>query len=167
MISTFLVEHRWVAVTALFLTIVVAPLLGAFLARRRRAAWVLFAVSLVPVLALTLLPDNRVVLPGCATSGLTFSVFAVESVANVLLLLPSTLLAGVASRRPWLAMAAGSLFSALIEGTQAIVPAIGRSCDTTDWITNTLGAVAGGLLAMLALRIARRSVRRSGTAGAR
>ena len=160
MISTFLVEHRWVAVTALFLTIVVAPLLGAFLARRRRAAWVLFAVSLVPVLALTLLPDNRVVLPGCATGGFTFSIFAVESVANVLLLLPSTLLAGVASRKPWIAIAGGSVFSAVIEATQALVPSIGRSCDTTDWVTNTVGAVVGGLLAMMALLIARRWARR-------
>jgi VanZ family protein len=42
-------------------------------------------------------------------------------------------------------------FSALIEVVQALVLGIGRACDTSDWITNTIGAVIGGGLATVAL----------------
>ena len=154
MISTFLAEHRWIAIVALLGTIAVAPLVGRMIAPRPRPTWALAAVSLLAVLALTLLPDNRIVAPGCANSGFTFSLFAVESVANILLLLPSTFLVGIATRKPWWSILGGSAFSALIELVQAFVPAIGRSCDTSDWVTNTVGAVIGGVLAFLSLRLA-------------
>lgn len=55
-----------------------------------------------------------------------------------------------------------SAFSALVEVVQAVVPAIGRACDTTDWITNTIGAVVGGVLAAVSVRWARRRVARAG-----
>jgi len=40
---------------------------------------------------------------------------------------------------------------------------IGRACDTGDWITNTIGAVVGGVLAATALTWHRR--RTSGARG--
>ena len=70
------------------------------------------------------------------------------------------LLAGVASRRPWLMLGLGSGASLVIEAVQAVLPAIGRSCDTTDWSSNSIGALVGAVLAWAAVRLASR-VRRS------
>jgi len=74
------------------------------------------------------------------------------------------LLAGVLFRRPWLAIVAGSLLSVLIEVVQLLIPAIGRSCDLSDWISNTVGAIIGGVLAFVALWIAGRLARRRAVA---
>ncbi|PTT15813.1 hypothetical protein DBR36_14160 [Microbacterium sp. HMWF026] len=63
---------------------------------------------------------------------------------------------------PWLAFAVlvavvivgpvcASALSVAIEAVQALVPTIGRACDTGDWVTNTIGAVLGGVVAALAL----------------
>jgi VanZ family protein len=71
------------------------------------------------------------------------------------------LLAGVATRRPVLATLAGSGLSVVVEAVQAAVPAIGRSCDSGDWINNTIGAVIGGALAWLSLTAAARRTRRT------
>jgi hypothetical protein len=38
------------------------------------------------------------------------------------------------------------------------VPALGRSCDTTDWSSNTIGAAIGAVLAAVALHLAREPV---------
>ena len=40
------------------------------------------------------------------------------------------------------------------EAVQALVPAIGRSCSTNDWLSNSIGAAIGAALAALALRLA-------------
>jgi VanZ family protein len=70
---------------------------------------------------------------------------------------PPVLLAGVLFPRPLLAVLGGSVLSALIEFLQAVAPIIGRACDASDWITNTIGAVLGGLIAGAALALKRRS----------
>ena len=62
------------------------------------------------------------------------------------------LLFAVATRRVLLAFLAGTGLSIAIEAVQALVPAIGRSCDTTDWTSNTIGVAIGVALAWLALR---------------
>lgn len=65
------------------------------------------------------------------------------------------LLAGVAARRPLLIGLLLSAVSAAVEGLQALLPALGRSCDTSDWLSNTIGAVLGAGLAAAALLLAR------------
>lgn len=80
----------------------------------------------------------------------------VELFGNVVLFVGPTLLAGVATRRPLLVLLAASGIAAAIEALQAAAPAIGRSCDTTDWLSNTIGAAIGAGLAALALLLARR-----------
>nr|WP_277604032.1 VanZ family protein [Agrococcus sp. ARC_14] len=84
---------------------------------------------------------------------------APEPLANVVLLVPFALLVGVAVGRPLLGALAGAVagaaLSAAIETVQALVPAIGRSCSTGDWLANTIGAGIGGLLALVALLLAR------------
>nr|WP_281372159.1 VanZ family protein [Modestobacter versicolor] len=72
--------------------------------------------------------------------------------ANVALLVPVVLFAALATRRPLLALAAGTGASVLVEAVQALTPALGRACDTNDWSMNTVGAVLGAALAWLLLR---------------
>ena len=74
----------------------------------------------------------------------------------MLLFIPPVVLAGLLFRRPVLAALGGSAASALVELAQAVVPALGRACDTGDWITNTTGAVLGGVIAATDLSLAHR-----------
>ncbi|AGL15476.1 VanZ family protein [Actinoplanes sp. N902-109] len=167
MISTFLVEHRWIAPVALLLVVLVGPLAGSWLVTRTKIAWMLTAASMVPLALLTLVPQNRELFARCAVRWELPTLTGPESLANILLFVAPVLLAGVAARRPVPAVLAGSGLSVLVEAVQAAVPAIGRSCDSGDWITNTIGAVIGGALAWLSLTIAGRRAASMSTAGHR
>ncbi|MCA5894227.1 VanZ family protein [Isoptericola sp. NEAU-Y5] len=157
MISTLLVAHPWLTPAAFALLVLVGPRLGRWLAGRPRVAWALCGVSLLPVLALTLVPVDRELFERCAVQWAFPTFGRVEMFANVVLFVPPVLLAAVALRRPWAAFLAGSAASALVELVQALVPAIGRSCDTGDWLSNTTGALVGAALAWVALRLAVRT----------
>ncbi|QBX55116.1 VanZ family protein [Nocardioides seonyuensis] len=152
MITTFLVTHPWITTVAFATAVVVGPLLGYMLAVRPRVAMWLGGASLLPVAALTFIPASRDLRMGCAVEW-DFPTFgAVELMANVVLFVPPVLLLGVAIRRPWVVWLVASVVSCLIEATQALVPALGRSCSTNDWLANTLGAALGAALAALAIR---------------
>jgi glycopeptide antibiotics resistance protein len=159
MISTFLIEHRWLAPAALALLVLVGPLVGSWLVARPRAAWVLTGVTLLPLALLTLVPEDRELFARCEIRWEIPTLTGPESLANILLFVAPVLLAGVATRRPVLVMVAGSGLSVIVEVCQAAVPALGRSCDSGDWVTNTIGAVIGALLALLALALAPHSSR--------
>ena len=45
--------------------------------------------------------------------------------------------------------------SVSLEALQALVPGLGRSCDTNDWLSNTIGAAVGTGLAAAALALNR------------
>ncbi|MCZ2263402.1 VanZ family protein [Isoptericola sp. QY 916] len=156
MISTVLVAHPWLSPVALVVLAVGGWLAGPWLTGRPRLAAVLAAVSLVPVALLTLAPVDRELFARCTVGWALPTPGRVELMANVVLFVPPVYLAAVALRRPVLALLAGSTTSAAIEVVQALVPAIGRSCDTNDWLSNTIGAAAGALLASVALRRWRR-----------
>lgn len=158
MITTFLVEHPWLTTVALVLLLTAGPALAWWLAERPRLATGLGLLSLLPVAALTLVPTDRDLAVGCATEWSFPTLGAVELMANVVLLVPPTVLLGVALRRPLLVLVAASAGSALIEVVQAFVTALGRSCSTNDWLSNTLGAVLGTAIATLALWLQRRRV---------
>lgn len=152
MITTFLVEHPWITTVAFVTAVAVGPVVGHLLVLRRRLATWLGLVSLLPVAALTFVPANRDLRMGCSVEW-DFPTFgAVELMANVVLFVPPVLLIGVATRRPWIVWLVASAASGLIETTQALVPALGRSCSTNDWLANTLGAALGAALAALAIR---------------
>jgi hypothetical protein len=163
MIATFLIEHRWMAPAALVLLLLAGPLAGSRLVARPRIAWVLTAVSMLPVALLTLVPQDRELFARCQVRWELPTLTGPESLANILLFVAPVLLAGVATRRPVLAMVAGSGLSVVVEAVQAAVPAIGRSCDSDDWINNTIGAVIGAVLAWLSLVLAARRTRRAST----
>lgn len=156
MITTILVEHPWLSPVALLLLVVVGPLVGWWLASRPRLAWAATGLALLPVAALTLVPVDRELFSRCEVTWTVPTFGRVELAANVVLFVAPVLLAAVASRRVLLAVVGGSLLSAAIEALQAGVPALGRSCSTDDWLSNTIGAVLGGLLGWLALLLARR-----------
>jgi hypothetical protein len=151
-----LLQHPWLSPAALAVIIVIGPIIGRSLVSRPRLSRALTGLALVPVAVLTLLPVDRVVFERCAVQWALPTPGRVELMANVVLFVAPVLLAGVTTRRPVLAMVAGSVLSGGLEALQALVPAIGRSCDTGDWLSNTVGAVIGGALAWVALAPPRR-----------
>lgn len=155
-----LAQHPWLAPGALVILLVLGPPLGARLVHLPGLAWMMAALSTLPVLAVTLLPVQRELYARCTLQWSLPTPARVESLANVLLFVAPALLMGVASRRPVVTVAVGSGFSMLIEVVQAILPVLGRSCDTSDWLNNTIGAAVGGGLAGAALVLARRRARR-------
>lgn len=140
------------------LAVTVGPLLGYWLVERPRLALWLGLLSVLPVVALTLVPTSRDLVVGCAAEWSFPKLGAVELMANLVLFVPPTLLFGVALRRPLLVLVRASAASALIEVLQAFATTLGRSCSTNDWLYNTLGAVLGAVVAVAALR-ARRATR--------
>ncbi len=75
--------------------------------------------------------------------------------ANVVLFVTPVLLATVAAPRPLPARAAGMGLSLRIEALQAAVTGLGRSCDSNDWLINTIGSLIGAILGWAAPRLAR------------
>lgn len=124
------------------------------MADRPGAAWLLTVLGTLPVVVLTMLPTDRRAFERCEVAWVLPTVGRVELAANVVLFVSPALFAAVATRRPALALVAASVLTALIETVQALVPAIGRSCSTNDWLANTIGAAIGVVLAVIALRLA-------------
>lgn len=149
MITDFLLEHAALVPIALLLIAVACAGLGHVLLRTGRTGWLWAAVvvTAVPVLVLTLAPGGPGAFQRCAVQFALPRLGSVELLANVALLLPVTLFAALATRRPWLMFAAGTALSAAIEALQALITAIGRACDTNDWAMNTLGALVAAAIA--------------------
>ena len=155
MISTLLVAHPWFSPVVLAVLVLGGPVAGRWLYWRPRAAWTVFAASLLPIVLLTLVPTSREVLERCAVSWYLPTFGRVELMANVILFVPPVLLAAIASRRPLVAFLGGVAGSAAVELVQALTPALGRSCDTNDWLTNSIGAAIGAVLGGAAIWAAR------------
>ena len=83
-----------------------------------------------------------------------------EPLANVVLFGPLVLLDGVVTRRPVPMFLAGAALSAFTEAIQALIPQLGRSCTTTDWLANSAGALTGAVPAAAALGTHRARSRR-------
>lgn len=162
MISTFLVEHSALVPVALLLVVLVCAGLGYLVLRvrhrhERRILWALVVLSVLPVVALTLVPTPHEANQVCAFELSVPRLGSVELLANVALFIPPVFFAALATRRPLLVLAAGVGTSAAIEALQAAVPAIGRSCDANDWTMNTAGAVIAVLLVHGTIGIADRA----------
>ena len=154
MITNFLLDHAALVPVAILVLALVCAAIGWFAREQRRILWVLAALALLPIFALTLVPAprSRIDRVTCALQVSAPTLGSVELLANVALFLPPVLFAAVASRRPLVALAAGIALSVVIEASQALVAAIGRACDTGDWLMNTIGAVVGAALAYLVSR---------------
>lgn len=156
MLTTTLVAHPWLTTVALAAVVLAGPILGAWLAPRPRIASALLTPATMVVGLFTLLPVDRKVELGCQVEWNVPSLGAVEMIANIVLFVPAVLLAAVLTGRPWLVFIAGCGAAALIETVQALLPVLGRSCSTSDWLANALGALLGAVLAAVALWIDRR-----------
>lgn len=154
MITDFLLEHTWLMPVLLGACILLGPTVGAWLTVRPRLAWALLGLSLVPLVALTLVPVDRDLIARCTFQWSLPTPGRAEIFANMVLFVAPVLLAGVVSRRPLLALCVASATSIVVEALQAAIPAIGRSCDSTDWLANSLGALIGAVLASVALALA-------------
>lgn len=147
----------WLPFGGLIGIVVVAPFLGILLTRAPRLTLMLAVLPLLAVLGFTLSPDGDPSSSmGCSVGLPYLAPTAVESIANILLFVPVTFLVGLRWARPLSAIILGSALSAMIEATQGLVVSIGRACDTSDWVTNTIGAAIGGLLAIATLVLAQR-----------
>ncbi|MFC8921859.1 VanZ family protein [Cellulosimicrobium sp. NPDC057127] len=151
-----ILTHPWLPPAVLVALVVLGPLAGRRLVDRPRAAWAAFAVSLLPVAFLTLVPTGGDA-ERCVLNWQLPSLGNVEMLANIALFVPPVLLAAVAGRRPWWALAGGVVGSVAIEALQTLLPALGRSCDTNDVLANAIGAAIGVALAAVPLVLARRS----------
>ncbi|MGW1075056.1 VanZ family protein [Streptomyces sp. NPDC002537] len=125
-------------------------------ALRRRSPralwWALTAASVIGILAVTLRPAGGYVQSGasCVVRGIDLEFFTASDMpGNIALFVPLGLSAMLATRRPWPAIGFGAALSALIEATQAVLTGIGRECDSSDWLMNTVGAALGAALAWL------------------
>jgi VanZ like family len=152
MITDFLLDHSALVPGALALVALVCTVVGYVALRLDRPGSrllpALAVVAALPVLALTLAPTGRSTSTrGCTVQFAWPGAGSVELLANVALLLPVAVLAALATRRPWAVLLAGCGVSAALEAVQASVPAIGRACDTNDWAMNSLGVLAGVLVA--------------------
>jgi glycopeptide antibiotics resistance protein len=149
-ISTLLAENPTL-VRILFVVVVASSTVIGWLlhqSRRSSALLILATISLVGTLALTLSPSSGFATAFCTVQ---FSVpfQGIDTLANVAMMLPLTLFAALRLGRPLPVFAAVSCLSALIELLQALVPTLGRACDTNDWFMNTIGAALGAVLAVV------------------
>lgn len=161
MAATLLAQNPSLARAGFVLLLLAAPTVAGWLRSRPRAAWTLVAVSAAVVVALTLLPDGQ--RPGTVCE-LAFSpreLLRIEPLANIILFVPGALALTAATRRPWAALALGAGASAVIEALQGAIPAIGRSCTSTDWVANTVGAGLGAALAAAGILAADRRAPRA------
>lgn len=156
MLATFLVQYPWIAPLALQCFVVVSPFLGQWLLPRRRLTGALGLAAAVVVLALVFIPTGRELTVSCIVEWTLPLPRAVEPFANVVLFVPLAYLGALLTRRPVVAAGIAIGASALIEATQAVLPVLGRSCSTGDWLANSIGALIGAGLGWIALSLARR-----------
>lgn len=153
MITTFLVEHRWVTTASFWIAVVAGPVLAYWIAPRRRVAFWMGLAAVAVVAGFTLFPTSRDLQVGCAMEWAVPTFGKVELMANIVLFVPVVLFLGVAARRPWVVFGAASVASLGLEAFQAVVPALGRSCSSSDWFSNSLGGLLGAVLAALVLQL--------------
>ena len=156
MIATLLAEAPWLVRAVLIAVVVASPFAAFWLDSRRRATWIATCLSGVAIGALTLVPDRPRDDRMCVLSVTPTEMLGPEPAANVLLFVPFAIALTVLLKRPVIAFLVGMGASAVIESAQWLVPAIGRSCTSTDWIANTSGALLGAALAVAGIWAAAR-----------
>jgi hypothetical protein len=147
-ITNALLAHAAVVPLVLLALVVGCGSLGVLARGDRRWLTALLALSLVPLVGLTLVPAARPRVDEelCTVQFSLPGLGSVELLANVALFVPAAVFAVLLSRRPLLVLAAAAGTSAAIETLQAVLGGLERACDTNDWAMNTAGAVLGMLL---------------------
>ncbi len=119
-----------------------------------QAPLVLFALSLTAVLAATLVPISRAMSGAgyCTIVSPWDGMLDDSGMLNVALFVPLGFFSTLILRRPVLTIVGATTLSAAIELFQGLIPALSRRCDTSDLCANSLGAIAGSLLAVGVVR---------------
>jgi hypothetical protein len=168
MIVVFLIENPLLVPVLVLVMAIICTGIGYLLLRacRQRTLRTLTALSVVPVVALTLVPTptrRMDDIPLCTVDFNVPTLASVEMVANVGLLFPLVYFAALMTRRPLLMLAAGVAVSAGIEAIQALVRSLGRACATSDWVMNSAGAACAALLAGCTIALANRTTAHKAT----
>ncbi len=165
MISTLLVVHSPLARVLISAALVACVALGWWLlprpGSRRWLAWLAVGSAAV-LLALTLSPS--VADPDRAWCTVQFALprlGSVEALANIAVFFPPAFFLTLAWRRPLAAVAAVVAGTGSVELVQAVLPALGRACDTNDAAMNGVGGVLGVMVAVVVLRARERQMRRT------
>jgi hypothetical protein len=167
-------SQPWPAITFVLLAVLAAVAHRPLAERTGWARWpslgLLLSLALVLTLTLPPAPDMPIGVPGVADvdrcigslsdagqlwHALISTTERGERVGNILMFVPATFFAVLATRRPALVAAGGVLFSGAIELAQSVMH-LGRECVGYDWANNAIGAVLGVLLGVLATRVSTR-----------
>jgi hypothetical protein len=117
----------------------------------KRVAVLALPVALGLIVAATMSPTGLgLQVFGACGHGLTSTgaLTTVQGLLNILLFVPAAVALTVATGRPAFVTGAGAGLSVAVEAVQSLAPGLGRSCQLHDVIANSLGAVAGVLLAV-------------------
>ncbi|MFF8295743.1 VanZ family protein [Streptomyces globisporus] len=147
------VEFVLIALTA----VTIATCIGYFAAKRflsRPWSHAGLSAALVAELSVTVFfPSPGHVSGQCVLNRNFSEPFATEQgLLNVAMFLPIGLFGVLAVRRVFPVFLGGALLSVATELTQALAPWVGRSCDSGDVLTNTLGAGVGSLAGWTVVR---------------
>jgi VanZ like family len=152
MIVDLLDGRAWLPPVLLVTLVVLGPVIGRWSGQVRCLAWWLTGAAWVAVAGLTLAPDDRRAYTRCTVQWSLPEPARTEVMANVVLFVAPVMFLGIVLRRPLAAVVLGGAMSIVIEAAQATFTVVGRSCDTTDLLSNTIGAVIGAGIAAAALR---------------
>ncbi|GAA2363306.1 hypothetical protein GCM10009854_48770 [Saccharopolyspora halophila] len=165
MITNYLLTYSTLVPIVLVLVGTICVGTGYLVLRSRRCGsgtlWILVVLSAFPI-AFTLVPTStRMDDVTCVVQFAAPTLTRVELLANVAVFFPVVFFVTLATRRRLLMVLVGTSFSAAIEAVQAMVPAIGRACDTNDWAMNTIGTILAVMLANATIALASRVDRKN------
>ncbi|MEW2062669.1 VanZ family protein [Streptomyces sp. NPDC007002] len=140
--------------------VTIAALIGYLTAKRflnRPWAYAGLAAVLAAELSATVFfPSPGHVSGQCVVNRNLSEPFATEQgLLNVAMFLPIGFLGVLAARRVFPVFLGGALLSVVTELSQALAPWVGRSCDSSDVLTNVLGAGVGTLAGWTVVRAVR------------
>jgi hypothetical protein len=148
MLQAVFAGHQGFIALAVFLTLLTAA--GTFaLARGRHPrpwATTALATSTAAVLLLTFWGSGSGYVGNCTINRQYSEAFLNEQgLLNVLLFVPLGLCGVLALRQVTPVVIGAGVLSLSIEAVQGTVPAVARTCDSSDWVANSAGAVAGAV----------------------
>ncbi|MFF9870145.1 VanZ family protein [Streptomyces sp. NPDC013953] len=157
MITAVFQHHLAFLTLAITATLVTGAIVYRAAARRldraHAAFYGLWASSTVGPIALTTWGGSGILSFRCTINPDVTAAFATtQGQLNVVLFVPFGLFAVLATRRPLFGVAAGVLFTAMVETGQATLRFVTRLCDTDDLATNTAGVLAGATIGALICR---------------
>lgn len=148
--------HAAFTITAIAIS--VAIFIAVFISSKKRTdrpvSLALWSTSMASVLFLTLWANGGTQGAGTCVANLALlEPFGTEQgLLNCLMFAPVGFMGVFVTRRLVPALTCGVALSALIETAQGALPAIGRACDTSDLVSNSVGSMLGAFIAFALVR---------------